>query len=405
MARSAQKFADLLTEGVHRIKIQESKTVQVVHDELGYLLGRKGGSAIEHWRKGNFPPSLADVEKLACEIVTRGDLGRNWLEKFLVSYGHPYAAHLCDRFFPLAASGQPQLSPSPPRSPSSSALNGSSPKKETSLTEFNTFIIGLPITHPRHFFGRTYELKRIFGLWKRLPLQNVAVIGLRRSGKTSLLHYLKQITITPSDQLRPDQQANWLPKAGSYQWVLVDFRDPRMCQRERLLRYLLTSLAMSVPEPCDLETFMDTVSLYLRQPTIILMDEIGTALTAPDLDMEFWGSLRSLGTNLTGGKLAFLLTAHESPALLAQQQGKPSPFFNIFGHTFALGPLTDPEAQALLASSPRPFDSEDIGWILAQSEGWPCRLQALAHARLTALEFGETGDGWKQEGLRQMPPH
>lgn len=390
MARSAQKFADLLTEGIHRIKIQEAKTIQVIQDELGYLLGREGGSAIEYWRKGNFPPSLTDVETLAHVIVSRGGVGRDWLEKFLVSYDHPYATHLCDQLFSSTAS--------PP-------LNGSLLEMEPVPPEFNTFIIGLPIIHPRHFFGRTYELKRIFGLWKRLPLQNVAVIGLRRSGKTSLLHYLKQITTSSPDQLRPDQQVKWLPKEGAYQWIMVDFRDPRMCQRESLLRYLLTSLEMPLPEPCDLETFMDTVSLYLRQPTIILMDEIGAALTAPALDMEFWGSLRSLGTNLTGGKLAFLLTAHESPAFLAQQQGKPSPFFNIFGHTFTLGPLTDSEARALLDSSPRPFAVADIDWILAQSEGWPCRLQALAHARLTALEFGETGDNWKQEGLRQMPPH
>ncbi len=399
MVRSARKFADLLTEGIHRIKLRESKTVQIVQDELGYLLGREGGSAIEYWRKGNLPPSLADVEQLAREIVSRGSLEREWLEKFLLSYDHPYPDPLCEQLFSASSPKQPCPAPPP------FASNGSLSKTEAPLTEFNTFITGLPITHPRHFFGRTYELKRIFGLWKRLPLQNVAVIGLRRSGKTSLLHYLKQITTLSPDQLRPDQQTHWLPKVGSYQWIMVDFRDPRMCQRERLLPYLLTGLGMPVPDPCDLETFMETVSLYLRQPTIILMDEIGTALSAPTLDMEFWGSLRSLGTNLTGGTLAFLLTAHESPAFLAQQQGKPSPFFNIFGHTFTLGPLTDSEARSLLDSSPRPFDPVDIDWILAQSEGWPCRLQALAHARLTALEFGETGDGWKQEGLRQMPPH
>jgi len=57
-----------------------------------------------------------------------------------------------------------------------------------------TFIAGPPITHPRHFFGRTRELRRLFGLWQQAPLQNAAIIGPRRSGKTSLLNYLRTIT-------------------------------------------------------------------------------------------------------------------------------------------------------------------------------------------------------------------
>ncbi len=158
-----------------------------------------------------------------------------------------------------------------------------------------------------HFFGREYELKRIFGLWKRFPLQNVAVVGLKRSGKTSLLHYLKRITLARPEQLRPGQRTDWLPQPERYRWIFVDFQDARMCRRERLLSYLLTRLDLVVPEPCDLENFLDVVSQYLKTPTIILMDEIGAGLASPELDQQFWGSLRSLGSNLTGGKLAFVL--------------------------------------------------------------------------------------------------
>ncbi|MFH7028292.1 MAG: CHAT domain-containing protein [Heteroscytonema crispum UTEX LB 1556] len=68
--------------------------------------------------------------------------------------------------------------------------------------ERSPFITGTSITHPRDFFGRNYELKRLFNLLKRLPLQNAAIIGKKRSGKTSLLHYLKNITTTPAEDLR-----------------------------------------------------------------------------------------------------------------------------------------------------------------------------------------------------------
>ncbi len=69
------------------------------------------------------------------------------------------------------------------------------------------FSAGPPIAHPRSFFGRARELKRLFNLWQRSPLQNAAIIGPRRAGKTSLLLYLANITTTPPEQLRPGQRA------------------------------------------------------------------------------------------------------------------------------------------------------------------------------------------------------
>ncbi len=53
------------------------------------------------------------------------------------------------------------------------------------------FVAGPPITDPRRFFGRAQELTRIFHWLKGQPMTHVAIIGQRRSGKTSLLHYLR----------------------------------------------------------------------------------------------------------------------------------------------------------------------------------------------------------------------
>ena len=69
MSKSPEKFARLLTEAVHKIRIHESKTIKktirIVQDELGYALGREGGSCIEYWRKGHIPVGIDSVEKLA----------------------------------------------------------------------------------------------------------------------------------------------------------------------------------------------------------------------------------------------------------------------------------------------------------------------------------------------------
>ncbi len=379
MTRSPEKFAQLLTEAIYKIRLGESKTVKktlgIIQDELGYALGREGGSCIEYWRKGYIPAKMDNVEKLAQELVNRGGLNLPELKQFLYSAGHPNPTSLCDELSPSLAS-----------------------------EEFAPFIVGPPITHPRQFFGREQELKRIFGLWKRFPLQNIAVIGLHRSGKTSLLHYVENITRAVPTQLRPGQRTDWLLQPERYQWVFVDFQDARMGHKERLLHYLLTSLNMPVPDPCDLNSFIDVISHHLQTPTVILMDEIGVGLASPELDQQFWWSLRSLGSNYTGGKLGFLLTAHEAPPLLAQEYGKPSPFFNIFGHTLKLGPLSDPEARELIASSPKPFHPADVEWILGQSGRWPALLQILCDTCLIALEDGQMDNAWREEGLHRIAP-
>ena len=271
--------------------------------------------------------------------------------------------------------------------------------------ETSAFITGTPITHPRYFFGRQKELNRLFNLLKHRPLQNAAIIGKRRSGKTSLLQYLTNITTTPKEQLRPGQKSDWLSHPENYHWIFVDFQDSRRQNREGLLGYILESLQMSVPNPCDLDRFMDVVSNNLHQPTVILLDEIGVGLQrCPELDDGFWESLRSLATNQTNGNLGFVLAAPESPIELATSTGHSSPFFNIFGYTTTLGAMTEPDARELIGSSPIPFPDEDVEWILTKSECWPLLLQILCRERLFSLEEGETGDDWREVGLEQLKP-
>lgn len=274
-----------------------------------------------------------------------------------------------------------------------------------SLTSWQSspFVVGPPITEPHQFFGREYILKRIFDVWKYTPLQHIAIVGLKRSGKTSLLHYLRHIIDTPVEKLRPGQRNDWLPPG--YQWVFVDFQDPRMCYQESLLRHILIELDMPVPEPTDLVSFMEILDHYLEIPTLILLDEIGAGLASPDLDDQFWWGMRSLGSNHAGGKIGFLLTAHQPPEEMLVDDNKPSPFFNIFGHVLNLGPLTEAEALKLIASSPQHFEDKDIYWIMAQSGSWPALLQILCQSRLTALKESRHDEAWKTEALLRMKPY
>ena len=284
-------------------------------------------------------------------------------------------------------------------------LTQRSEQQIVSALAVSPFVAGPPIDRPCRFFGRDREIKRCFNLLKRHPLQNIAAIGQRRMGKTSFLRYLAQITTTPVEQLRPGQKQDWLPQPECYRWIFVDFQDSRMASRERLLGHWLRALGISPPDGLDLDRFMDLVSDNLHQPTIILLDEIGVGLRrCPELDDEFWDSLRSLATHQVGGNLAFVLSAPESPLELARHSGFGSPFFNIFGYVATLGPLSEIEARELVASSPIPLPEADIEWILSQSQRIPLLLQILCRERLFALENGETDDRWRAESLQQIEP-
>jgi hypothetical protein len=140
---------------------------------------------------------------------------------------------------------------------------------------------------------------------------------------------------------------------------------------------------------------------HVRGPTILLLDELATGIAAPELDLDFWESLRSLASHATQGRLGFVVAAHDDPAALARAQSQSSPFFNIFGYTFPLGPLTEVEAQEFLASAPVELDPAERTWILEQSGRWPCLLQILCDTRLLAQEGALPLAEWRQEGLRR----
>ena len=248
--------------------------------------------------------------------------------------------------------------------------------KSSIAGNISPFVAGPPIMHPRYFFGRERELRRLSGFLKRAPLQSAAIIGPRRSGKTSLLLHLRNISTMPLNELRADQAVSWLPSFRDYRWVFVDFQDPRMGTREGVVHSLLGQLGVAVSISAGMEELLDRVATQVHSPTVIMLDEVGVALQRyPELDGSFWEGLRSLvGMN---GNLAYIMASHLPPIELAYDSGHGSPFFNIFGYTSNLGPLSESEAHGLVASSPVPFSASDQDWIVATSGRWPMLMQIL----------------------------
>ncbi|MBX3011639.1 MAG: tetratricopeptide repeat protein [Caldilineaceae bacterium] len=171
MAESPQRFAELLTRAIRQIKRAENnKPISVIQDELGYALGREGGSAVEHWRKGNLPPGRQDVEMLARHLTRRGQLDQAWLKDFLESGG--CGASLPTLMTHLFAASQPSPSPEPLAATATAA---------SSIVPFQA------PPRPPHFVGRATALQQIanYLLTENAP-RIVALVGMAGAGKTAL---------------------------------------------------------------------------------------------------------------------------------------------------------------------------------------------------------------------------
>jgi hypothetical protein len=260
-----------------------------------------------------------------------------------------------------------------------------------------------PIIHPQQFFGHHNLLKNLFDDWKRLPLENKAVIGPKLSGKTSLINYLKFIHQIPVEQLRDGQRYDWLEQ--EYNWISIDFKnDVRMQRLASLIPYCLKEMQLLDSNISKLDDFVNLLEDKLTKPTVILMDNIEAGLQSPELDQEFWCCMRYLGGNGIGGRIGFLITSRQSLSQLEElsaQLNKTSPFFNLFTE-YPLTAFTETEARELIRFAPQPISSADTDWILTHSQYRPFYLQLLCETRLAAFKANDHSDQWQTIGLNKI---
>lgn len=257
-------------------------------------------------------------------------------------------------------------------------------------------VVGKPIVQPYQFFGRTSLLGKIRWAWNKDIPEHVVVIGPRRSGKTSLLNYLKNIL--QADCQRPGQPQGWdgwLPR--NFQFVLVDFQKEVMWKPEGFRKEVLQQLQpKESSEPPTVEHFANVLKGQIGMKTVILMDEFNVGWER--LSEDFWLNMRALGAS---GNVSFMLASSKNFAeLVAKNHSQSSPFFNIFAHTLTLGPFTDSEARELIAHSPKDKKLAEVEWMLRESHCWPALLQLLCDTQLQALETGE--QNWQEEGLKRL---
>ncbi|SEH06989.1 helix-turn-helix domain-containing protein [Candidatus Venteria ishoeyi] len=249
------------------------------------------------------------------------------------------------------------------------------------------------IRRPVDFFGRTRVLEEIFDAWNRPVFEHIAITGGKRSGKTSLLNYLRDIH--HATRLRAKQYRDWLSE--DLQWVYVDFRYAKTLSLEKLLRHILAELSLPAPDACDLDHFTEIIEDQLTAPAIILMDDIEFGLESEALDQRFWNTMRHLASSPAGKRIGFCITSRQAPAQLearAAELGKPSPFFNVFERK-TLGALSPEEAEEFLTHMG--ITDEDSIWFIDKLGTWPVVLQECCKIRLNAQKYEE--QNWQADCL------
>src|SRR5436853_607001 len=233
---------------------------------------------------------------------------------------------------------------------SANALNGNH------VANQNPYLNRVAIKDPSQFYGRTREVAKIFSRIGASRPQSISVVGERRIGKSSLLHFINN----------PEIRGRFLDKHSSYAFTLIDLQQKRKLTLKEFFRELFTNVAREIGDEsiARLEPKFDSVGKLPERfhregrKLIVLFDEFDAITANRVFDLEFYSFLRSIANN---HDVAYVTSsARDLQELCRTQLIADSPFFNIFTNVFlrafsrqeALELISGPSAAAGLPLEP-----------------------------------------------------
>jgi hypothetical protein len=266
----------------------------------------------------------------------------------------------------------------------------------------NPFFYRGPIRQRDYFFNRQREVGQALGLLR--SLQNVALVGQRRIGKTSLLFRLADPTIHSDYDLSP----------AKYLFVYLDGEELTELDDGEIRSVMAEELAaaleaaghrepgLTLPEgPFEYRAFRHVVRRLTQRglKLVFCFDEFEGLGANPHLGPSFFSSLRGL----TGQLDVAYITASRTPIhtlAYAQPETLSSPFFNTFAPLY-LGLFSDDDAQGLvetLATKVSATFAPDLVHQIVELAG--------PHPLLLQIAGFHTVEAWRQrDGLLQEGDH
>ena len=226
-----------------------------------------------------------------------------------------------------------------------------------------------PVAGPADFFGRKNIVRRIFSRIGAARPQSVAVIGGRKSGKSSLLTHLV------NEQVRREH----LPDASHYVFVSLPGVDDSKLDAPAFLSSLCDKLSVPKKEgESEYNRLQSRVEELHHAGThlVCFFDDFHFITRNTNFPLEFFSFLRSLANNFN---LAYVTSSYlELQKLCVAKDIEESPFFNIFTN-IALGLMEPAEARAML-SSLTGWPAPDIERLTEWVGAFPHVLKLLAEA-------------------------
>ena len=106
---SNKRFGELLDEGISSVAKRQRKTMAAVEADLGDDLGYSSHT-VQHWRRGNLPPSLDIVAAITRYCHNNGRVDRDWAGSFLAQARYPQPELILDDLYPAPATADgPEL--------------------------------------------------------------------------------------------------------------------------------------------------------------------------------------------------------------------------------------------------------------------------------------------------------
>ena len=263
----------------------------------------------------------------------------------------------------------------------------------------NPFFHRGPIRQRGYFCGRADDIGQSLSLARNG--QNVALVGQRRIGKTSLLFHIADPLVYEAYSLRE----------GEHLFVYLDATELGYLSAAQILGLLLDHLASALPpaghahslirpppDGVSYRTFREAIRRLTEAglKPIYLLDEFESLAENPHLGPRFFSGLRALSSQFD---LSFITASRESLLRLtyAHAETLSSPFFNTFAN-LQLGLFSESEARGLVetvagqAGLELPLPSTDACLELAGPH--PLLLQIAA---FHAVELWNQGD-WPATG-------
>lgn len=262
----------------------------------------------------------------------------------------------------------------------------------------NPFLHGNPV-YPSHFINRSRELRRIVN--RTITGQSTALVGEPRTGKTSLLEYLRaretQADLYGRNAPRlvffyMDSQSLGSSFTQSQFWenALRPFYEEVIAGQEATTR-----IAQAYKTCVDngfgnfvLERLIGLIE-QARYRLVLMLDEFDTILHHPILNSaEFFGGLRSL-VSRSRGALVLITASRQSLSTLNHKTQEfnrtGSPYFNFLDE-IVLAPFDEKAIFLLMARAGDRFDSEDHQFLARVGGGHPYLLQVAASALWDAFD-------------------